>query len=83
MLANKVKYESVFFEIAVEYGISGNIETFQINRQVVTYASHLTYPWYRYAKDSRMGLSDKVSLWCAALLINTRFRFFIFGISNC
>ena len=24
----------------------------------------------------RMGRSDKVSLWCVALLINTRFRFF-------
>ena len=24
-----------------------------------------------------MGRSDKVSLWCVALLINTRFRFFI------
>ena len=28
-------------------------------------------------KGSRMGRSDKVSLWYAALLINTRFRFFI------
>ena len=28
-------------------------------------------------KGSRMGRSDKVSLWCVALLINTRFRFFI------
>ena len=24
-----------------------------------------------------MGRSDKVSLWCVSLLINTRFRFFI------
>ena len=28
-------------------------------------------------KGCRMGRSDKVSLWCMALLINTRFRFFI------
>ena len=28
-------------------------------------------------KGSRMGHSVKVSLWCVALLINTRFRFFI------
>ena len=28
-------------------------------------------------KDCRMGRSDKVSLWYVALLINTRFRFFI------
>ena len=28
-------------------------------------------------KGGRMGRSDKVSLWCVALLINTRFRFFI------
>ena len=25
-----------------------------------------------------MGRSDKVSLWCVALLITTRFRFFLF-----
>ena len=30
-----------------------------------------------YFKDCRMGRSDKVSLWYVALLINTRFRFFI------
>ena len=34
-------------------------------------------------KGCRMGRSDKVSLWYVALLINTRFRFFIFRISNC
>ena len=28
-------------------------------------------------KGSRMGRSDKVSLWCVTLLVNTRFRFFI------
>ena len=28
-------------------------------------------------KGSWMGRSDKVSLWCVPLLINTRFRFFI------
>ena len=28
-------------------------------------------------KGGRMGRSDKVSLWCVSLLINTRFRFFI------
>ena len=28
-------------------------------------------------KGCRMGPSDKVSLWYVALLINTRFRFFI------
>ena len=28
-------------------------------------------------KDCRMGPSDKVSLWYVALIINTRFRFFI------
>ena len=28
-------------------------------------------------KGGRMGHSDKVSLWCVSLLINTRFRFFI------
>ena len=28
-------------------------------------------------KGGRMGRSDKVSLWCVALLINTRFSFFI------
>ena len=28
-------------------------------------------------KGCRMGRSDKVSLWYVALLINTRFRFFI------
>ena len=34
-------------------------------------------------KGCRMGRSDKVPLWYAALLINTRFRFFYFRISNC
>ena len=28
-------------------------------------------------KGGRMGRSNKVSLWCVSLLINTRFRFFI------
>ena len=28
-------------------------------------------------KGGRMGRSDKVSLWCVSLLVNTRFRFFI------
>ena len=28
-------------------------------------------------KGGRMGRSDKVSLWCVSLLINTKFRFFI------
>ena len=28
-------------------------------------------------KGCRMGCSDKVSLWCVTLLINTRFRIFI------
>ena len=28
-------------------------------------------------KGCRLGRSDKVSLWYVALLINTRFRFFI------
>ena len=28
-------------------------------------------------KGGRMGRSDKVSLWCVALLINTRFRFLL------
>ena len=30
-----------------------------------------------------MGRSDKVYLWYVTLLINTRFRFFYFRISNC
>ena len=30
-----------------------------------------------YFKGCRMGCSDKVTLWYVALLINTRFRFFI------
>ena len=30
-------------------------------------------------KGGRMGRSDRVSLWYVALLINTRFRFFILG----
>ena len=30
-----------------------------------------------YLKGFRMSRSDKVSLWYVALLINTRFRFFI------
>ena len=34
-------------------------------------------PRFWQLKGSRMGQSDKVSLWCVALLINTRFRFFI------
>ena len=29
-------------------------------------------------KGNRMGHSVKASLWCVTLLINTRFRFFIF-----
>ena len=32
---------------------------------------------YGVLKGGRMGRSDKVSLWCGALLINARFRFFI------
>ena len=32
---------------------------------------------YLQIKGSRMGRSDKVSLWYVALLINTRFRFLI------
>ena len=34
-------------------------------------------------KGSRMGRSDKVSLWYVALLFNTRFRFLYFRISDC
>ena len=34
-------------------------------------------------KGCRLGRSDKVSLWCVTLLINTRFRFIYFRISNC
>ena len=34
-------------------------------------------------KGCRMGRSDKVSLLYVTLLINTRFRFFYFRISNC
>ena len=29
-------------------------------------------------KGGRKDRSDKVSLWCVSLLINTRFRFFLF-----
>ena len=29
-------------------------------------------------KGSRMGRSVKVSLWCVTLLMNTKFRFFLF-----
>ena len=36
-----------------------------------------SFPTARDFKGCRMGRSDKVSLWCVALLINTRFRFFI------
>ena len=38
---------------------------------------------HRKVKGCRMGRSDKVSLWCVSLLINNRFRFFYFRISNC
>ena len=31
----------------------------------------------RFVKGGQMGRSDKVSLWCVSLLINTRFRFVI------
>ena len=34
-------------------------------------------------KGSRTGHFVKVSLWYASLLINTRFRFLYFRISNC
>ena len=37
---------------------------------------------FRLFKGSRMGPSDKVSLWYVALLINTRFRFFFFKFQN-
>ena len=48
-----------------------------------------TWPGWGYIKDimyhipslfkgCRMGRSDKVSLWYVALLINTRFHFFLF-----
>ena len=37
--------------------------------------SHYTVQWC--IKGGRMGRSDKVSLWCVSLIINTRFRFFI------
>ena len=36
-----------------------------------------------HLKGCRMGRSDKVSLWYVSLLINTRFRFLYFRISNC
>ena len=40
-----------------------------------------TWDYYLFVfsrlKGGRMGRSDKVSLWCVALLNNTRFRFFI------
>ena len=32
---------------------------------------------YDNLKGGQMGRSDKVSLWCVSLLINTRLRFFI------
>ena len=34
-------------------------------------------------KGGRMGRSDKVSLWCVTLLINTKFHLFHFRISYC
>ena len=34
-------------------------------------------------RASRMGYSVKASLWCDSLLINTRFCFLYFRISNC
>ena len=37
----------------------------------------LSFPKNNIIKGCRMGRSDKVSLWYVALLINTRFRFFI------
>ena len=40
-------------------------------------------PTLCYFKGCRMGRSDMVSLWYAALLISTRFRFFYFSKSNC
>ena len=33
--------------------------------------------WIVQIKGSRRGRSDKASLWCVTLLINTRFRLFI------
>ena len=36
-----------------------------------------------FFKGCRMDRPDKVSLWYVALLINTRFRFFILELSNC
>ena len=44
---------------------------------------HYYHDKKRLLKGSRMGRSDKVSLWCASLLINTRFRFLYLRISNC
>ena len=49
---------------------------------IIIYFNNSPWPCYIYRKGSlvkggRMGRSDKVSLWCVSLLINTRFRFFI------
>ena len=44
-----------------------------VNFKCVTYAQPIPV----VLKGGRMGRSDKVSLWCVSLLINTRFRFFI------
>ena len=45
---------------------------FHITNNITIYSSPI-----KLLKGCRMGRSDKVSLWYVALLINTRFRFFI------
>ena len=50
---------------------------------ILEFARHLaeenvTFCELKMLKGCRMGRSDKVSLWYVALLINTRFRFFLF-----
>ena len=57
----------------------------QFNAFIHSYSLSLikSYKIMMQVKGSRMGRSDKVSLWYVALLINTRFRFFYFRISNC
>ena len=53
------------------------INTYIITQWVVSQVFDIFFKLHHVFKGCRMGQSDKVSLWYVALLINTRFRFFI------
>ena len=81
-LLNYKEFEGEILDLQSEkYGLSFDIKKYTTSGWALGDENVIGI---RAFKGCRMGRSDTVSLWCVALLINTRFRFFFyFRISNC